>query len=130
MRLLARRWRLRTLMVAVAVVAAALGAWLQGERRRSEYQRRAVAHQKEWFAYAQSGSGTFHPNATCREFREEGYPPTEDGSHWHSIGGLPKRAVREWTAYHSAMEGKYWAAARFPWLPAPADPPAPPNPPR
>lgn len=132
MRLLPRRWRLRTLMIAVAVVAAALGGWLAIEHRRVDFRRRAVYHLDQRIDYeiVRSGHwGLTHRNDSCSEFQAEGYPPTRDGKHWHPIRGLPKRVVREWVEYHRAQEQKYWAAARAPWLPVAPDPPMPPEPP-
>jgi len=40
------RFRIRTLMIAVAVAGAALGAWIWIERRRTEFIERAAAHQR------------------------------------------------------------------------------------
>ena len=117
------------LMVAVGMVALGLGIWQTIKHRREESQRLARLHVNQMRLVGTYGSGWVHRNETCRAFQEEGYSSTEDGNHWHSLAGLPRRVVQDWNEYHGKMAAKYEAAARSPWLPVAADPPPPPMPP-
>ena len=130
MRFLAWRWRVRTMMVAVGMVALVLGGWLTIERRRAAFEERGWRHSTEtqkWMG-CWDGSATMCGNLACEEYQAEGYPPTPSGWHPHPVGGLPKRIVWEWMDYHTNMGEKYTNAADRPWLPVAADPPEPPAP--
>jgi hypothetical protein len=110
------RWRIRTLMVLVAVVAGAT-AFCEMRRRERAYRDRA------WYHLAAS-------HQLARDSR------------WHLCTfGLPERqaeAIRsresaERTAlstaaeYHRRLRAKYERAAQRPWLPVEPDPPPPPG---
>lgn len=128
MRLFAKRWRLRTLMAAVAAVGVGLGGWLTIERRRAEFRRRVDLHTEAKRPYRRFGAVMGCRNDTCAEYQAAGYPPSGVDWHWHPFGGLLTKAERTWSAYHAALAEKYDQAASRPWLPVVDDPPAPPDP--
>jgi hypothetical protein len=103
MRLWRPRWSVRWLMLAVALVASALG----GERwhrramaRRDEYRIRAIV----FTALEEIDKGEFEGCVRG--------------------GRIPEPDLRK-AEYHAAMRRKYEEAAAFPWFPVPPDPPEP-----
>ena len=93
------RFRLRTLLVAVAVVAVVLGfvCWKREmERRAYVYQRRAFYH------------------------LVRGFDGVRD---WIRARRSPE--VHRRVVYHDALAKKWHRAWRYPWLPVEPDPPEP-----
>ncbi len=98
------QFRLRTLLIVIGIVAIALGLW-----RRSELLRREAAfHEKEYRRYIGERF-----NFTRFHIRVDG-PIAPFAVH---LGKLAD--------YHGQLQEKYENAARYPWLPVPADPPPP-----
>lgn len=96
------RFRLRTLMIVVAVVGLLLGGGLTLRRRSAQFRVLAQHH------HALAGFATMtYADGSSTEFRltPEGYQAKQD---WHLV-----------------LRDKYKCAARYPWLPVPADPPEP-----
>src|SRR3954470_3776319 len=102
------RFRLRTLMIAVAVVAVVAGP----PQRRQRFQRVALSHEL--------AGALATPTAvkTASRLIDEGKFTEADSASmrapWPGRGASPK-----------AMGGKYRRAARVPWLSVPPDPPPP-----
>ena len=107
------RFRLRSLMVAVAVAGVVIGGESM-RRRRVDYLRQAQYH-----AHLQQRLVVFSP----------GWIPeteAEDERYRQAISRFfAKMASRPWTVYHARMKGKYLRAADRPWLPVVPDPPEP-----
>ena len=108
------RIRVRTLMIAVAMVALIFGrsAYL-GNRERDHRREAATIKLGDLELYllltAPGPGGLMHPDS--------GHPI------------VPASApIRSFIRYHHEMARKYAQAARQPWLPVAADPPAPPRP--
>src|SRR5690242_6532202 len=99
------RFRLRTLMIAVAVAALLLAAKLARERSVVYRERSFVA---ECFARA-------------IDFSLAGAEMRGDA--------IAAAKHREAQRYYLRLAAKYRRAARFPWLPVPPDPPPPEWPP-
>ena len=98
------RFRTRTLMVAVAVVAVLLGAGVKLRRRREHFAAMADTHE----AMTHAGGSVFGG-------------PEERERAW---AWFDKRYE-----FDKAMAEKYRRAARYPFLPVPPDPPEPKWPP-
>jgi hypothetical protein len=102
-------YRLRTLLIAVAVAALGMGKIVGLARRRESYLRQAAHHRKL--------SGEALLNALLVDLR------------YHWVPSEPERA--EMAAYerrgdfHAALQAKYERAARYPWLLVEPDPPRP-----
>jgi hypothetical protein len=102
------RFRVRTLMVAVAAIAVGLGSLFWLSKRRDEFLKLAAQHSSEagrleWELVAkEQGWGDRGSDARARAF---------DAIHWNG-----------------RMAAKYTHAANRPWLSVPLDPP-PPQPP-
>jgi hypothetical protein len=86
------------MMVLVALVGAALGAWAWVERRRSDFRWQAYQHDEKYRHYALRATGLTNV--------------VEPYDHMMS-------------AYHRAMMEKYKNAARWPWCPVVPDWPEP-----
>jgi hypothetical protein len=108
-----RRFRLRTLMIAVAVVAVMLGMlgrWMD-LHRRERYHRHAgtlIVSDLEMYLVCTASQGD-----------------TGDRSQEAAAAAKP---MFEFQEYHCAMQEKYERAFRHPWFPVAFDPPAPPAP--
>lgn len=93
------RFRIRTLMVAVAIAALAIGSWAIVERRRGRFLQIASYHKDRSVS-----------------IRAVDYL------------GMSDEAQTQWTDienWHIQMTEKYEKAARIPWLPVGTDPPPP-----
>ena len=97
------RFRLRTLMAAVAVVGVAVGVWVATSRwpaRRERHKVMTQAHRRaQLVAHGRWGR------------IDDTYALTKPN---------PSLAT-----YHARMVAKYRHAARYPWLPVGPDPPEP-----
>ena len=124
------RLRLRGLMIAVAIIGLLLGGSVALQRRSLRFKQLARYHAQGALLYARHGSGMFHDDTTCAEFREQEYSPSPNGQHYHPIGGFLTKRDGLWLRYHEQMAGKYVSAAESPWLPIAPDPPPPPGPDR
>jgi hypothetical protein len=102
------RFRLRTLLIAVAVagIVSGLAALRQ---RRAHFLELAALHER-----AES-----EPRVISVHFREE-VPVEERMKVWRQINASDKRAK-----YHHLLRVKYECAAARPWLPVAPDPPPP-----
>lgn len=117
------RFRIRTMMVAVAVLGTALGVLAE---RRARFLRRAAYHRTQ-----------FNPvSFTVAAFPGTGGPipaASESGLTelvaWDSQGNEltadQERAHSALNAWNSTLVNKYEHAARYPWLPVEPDPPPP-----
>jgi len=105
------KFRLRTLMIAVAVVAALLGRWVNF-RNRAHYHRqereRVLVSDLEFYLACTAAQGD--PESRPERARAAAGP------------------LIDFTNYHDAMSEKYDEAFRRPWLLVLNDPPAPPLP--
>ena len=108
------RFRLRTLMTLVAIVAMPLG-------RSVHFSNLARDHARERTGLI-SGDLDFYLLMA----------PDPRGAPMHPDSGLPIAKVvvpiRAFIAYHLELEQKYDSAARHPWLPVAPDPSPPPKP--
>lgn len=107
MQLSQTRFRLRSLMVWIALAALAMGAW-ETWRRREVYRARAAQHAREAQEYADVAWGL---DRFGRGDDEATTPHA--GLYW---------ALHD---YHRRLKEKYEQAARRPWSPVAADPPPP-----
>jgi hypothetical protein len=103
------RFRLRTLLVAVAVAALSLSG-LHLQRLSRAYQRRADQYSNEGFRWCEYGSAELEAQQRMSPQQFEAY-----------IG----RRFQEILRWRARMEAKYRRAARYPWLPVAPDPPLP-----
>lgn len=105
------RWRLRTLIVCVALIGAVLGGVVSLYRRSQSFERLAAYH-----------------GQTCHQLYESLQPLPETSTTVELIRIMKSQRPKdvetlEAAFYHDLMEHKYAAAARQPWLPVPPDPP-------
>ena len=122
------RFRIRTLMIAVAVIATALTAIAMRERS-ADLRRRAAYH-----AEAERSYMALHTRARVAVegilIHPDPLPPPQISFAVGDPDEIPfARACMDRYekafVYHSAMRRKYGHAARRPWLPVPPDPPPP-----
>lgn len=106
--------RLRTWIVAVAVLGAALGSW-ELWQRREHYLRKARFHHGRVTILAEIRAVGYFPR--CGIGLQDELPTVFNAKtaelHW------------EFVAYHRALERKYAWAADYPWLVLAPDPPPP-----
>ena len=110
------RFRLRTLMLAVAIVAIVLRlAPLRAEmnRRSDFYRQRAAYHAALAAAHRIAGK--------TQELRADRSKEDADAAR-HREGAAASAKV---AAYHAGMRDKYNRVARYPWLPVEPDPQSP-----
>jgi hypothetical protein len=108
----------RALLIADAGEGSAAGA-----RRRAELERRMAAEEKRLPAAGAGGaSRSVDPSPVRRAADRDGV------ARWDRTAA----GWAEWSAghrarasYHARLRRKYERAARYPWLPVPADPPEP-----
>jgi hypothetical protein len=104
------RYRLRTLLIAVAVVALGMGTIVGLARPRESYLRQATQHRK-----------------LSNDARL--YVMSIDHRYLHWGPSEPERtemaAYERRGDYHAALQAKYERAARYPWLPVDPDRPEP-----
>ena len=129
MRLPRLRFRLRGLMVLVAVVGLGLGATLTTQRRQERFLRLADSHfqRSSRYHHARIGSAIIHDDASCPEFRQKGHLPSEGGWHHHPLSGLSSKHDEDWSIHHDTLYLKYMKANQSPRRPVEADPPLPPG---
>jgi hypothetical protein len=155
MRRLRVRFTVRTMMVAVAVVAVAVGGGLtvtRLKRLRDEYRQKAEYHAQEMGQWDLSGGVLglyFFEGRNVYELSPDGrflrwYPlptppvvtPFPGDVPWvEGTNGLPEDdrakvtrrflAYRARAVYHAALRRKYERAAASPWLAIDPDPPEP-----
>lgn len=114
------RFRLRTLLLAVTVVALLLAGGVTLHKRRQRFLAIASQHRvAEWFSSAASGMASSIPTV--------GEGP---GVALLRLPDTMPGGVRAQSVFHAAMRVKYERAARYPWLPVEPDPPAPEGPAR
>src|SRR4051812_40964927 len=105
------RFRLRTLLIAVALAALVLGLW----RRAASLRQRAADHANKAGEYANDALLILHNEGQVSE---------------ESVR-IDERIVARCIAligYHRRLSGKYERAIWRPWLSLQRDPPAPPDP--
>jgi hypothetical protein len=109
------RFRLRALMIAVAILALlAFGESMR--RRRGRYRVLAEYHALSERSYAMF----------ARMYRETlPFPTDEPGAALSPAARAKAERAEAGGAYHAAMRRKYEHAARSPWLPVEPDPPPP-----
>jgi peptidoglycan/LPS O-acetylase OafA/YrhL len=103
------RFRLRTLLIAVAVAAMALSG-LHLWRLSREYRRRADQYSSEHFIWEGDGAAEL-------EARQRMSP-----AEWEAYMDRRYQEILRWRQH---MQAKYRRAARYPWLSVPPDPPEP-----
>ncbi len=105
------RFRLKTLMIAMALLAACLGRWMNFRHiayvHHQELGKILVSELELYFVYTQA----------------QGEPADR-----HLQAYSAAQPLLDFVRYHWAMEEKYTDAFRHPWLWVPRDPP-PPTPP-
>jgi hypothetical protein len=109
MRLPRMRFTVRDSMVAVAILAVALGtvAGLRGRRESFERRARMFAQKASDEIMAEQDYRTSQPGSNF------GYDPRSTTAHYELID------------YYDSLREKYKQAAARPWLPVAPDPPAP-----
>jgi hypothetical protein len=112
------RFRLRTLLAAVAVVGVICSVPPQLRARRAEFERRALEHGLEEHAWLDRAGG---PVIYCK---------LAHVSERQIEADYARRGPRAWWAYrvaihHRRLSEKYARLARSPWLPGEPDPPPP-----
>ena len=125
MRLPRLRFRLRWLLVLVAVAGVMFGVGAALRRRQRQFEQLTKEHAQGSLKYARAGSAYWHEDASCVEFQENQSLPSPGGYHMHPLAGLSTKHDNQWQSYHSAMARRYQRARQRPWLPVGADP-APP----
>jgi hypothetical protein len=136
------QFRLRTLLVAVAVagVAVAGGAmWRRGE----SFRRGAARHSEQQAEWAEDASSKDVLAERCGNYARLARPGYNAGlpagwdqrtaeSHsadeWDRMADEARASAAHSArraAYHSRLRSKYERAARYPWLPVAPDPPEP-----
>jgi hypothetical protein len=110
------RFHLRTFLIAVAVVAVALGIVPMG-RLRARYSERAAGHVESAQFYLEHPRAADQGHGGCLKIGAKG-PIEEIEAAYRRVA--PK--YRRIADYHSLMARKYERAARYPWLPAERDP--------
>jgi hypothetical protein len=135
MRMRRVRSTLRLMLVVIAVVGIAFGAFVTTSRRSTTFGERAKHHaeeifgiedevfpdpawQKFWFSHDPD-----EPRPQGRTFHPPGWEPASEGDPPEFKSWRLSQARR--IAYHEAMMKKYTRAARYPWFPVPSDPPEP-----
>lgn len=124
------RFRIRTMMVVVAIVAVLIGSSIQIRRlrgRSSYYNQRWVQAQNEGRALRATSAPFVQLLRNIESQRDEEFPADEKE--------LRERAARDLRVEVSArtkliehfdrLEAKYRRAARYPWFPVASDPPTP-----
>lgn len=132
------RFRIRTMMIAVAVVAVlwvlvrSAASWLL---LAPSYQAHADLHAREYATYEQAKLNAVRQAEEARS-DPEGYrkkyllisgDPDDSAAKkdlaeaWMSLA----RSSEPWIRYHGAMAQKYRRLARYPWLTVEPDPPLP-----
>jgi hypothetical protein len=136
------RWRVRTLLIATAVVAAALGfgGWGKDVRRRArDFGRRAALHaaegqaareaERQALAELHAGEQTVAHLRRLRE-REEFSCSDDFFEQWaSSLAEMRQRATdyAERSAYHARWRRLYEDASWKPWASVPPEPPGEPT---
>lgn len=113
---LPRHIHLRTILIAVAVVAFLLagGLWVAEMLRvRGRHLDRVALHTRGLQAIE------FEAAKGRKRLQTRPGPAVEQAWERFVAGNRP------WIAYHRRMLAKYRRAARYPWLPVPPDPPRP-----
>jgi hypothetical protein len=126
------RFRLRTLLIAVAVVATVMGL----QRRRADFLGRAEQHGRmELHRHAQARGlgGAILPRPMFEALMDS--DDLRSGCGWANYRGVRFEgkerlstlgaALEQMAAHHAALRRKYERAARYPWLPVAPDPPPP-----
>jgi hypothetical protein len=106
------RFRLRTMMILVAVVGVIAGIGIVGERRRARFSELADQHRLQVVNVLEG------PTDYDGEFRGD---PDVLNLEMRPVTGV----VRLRDLWHMAMARKYRRATRYPWLPVEPDPPEP-----
>jgi hypothetical protein len=114
------RFRLRTLLVAVAVAAVMLGVIVPMVRLRARYSERAAGHGGSAQFYLEHARAADQGHGGCMKIGARG-SIQEIKAAYRRVA--PK--YRRIADYHSLMARKYERASRYPWLPVPPDPPPP-----
>ncbi len=109
------RFRLRTLMVLVAVVAILLG-------RSVHFSNLAHHHARERRGLI--GSSDLEVYLVMQP-ASRGWPGHPESGHPIVKVEVP---IRAFVAHHLELEAKYDSASRYPWFPVAPDPPEPPKP--
>jgi hypothetical protein len=127
------RYTVRLMLVLVGAVGIILGAWVITNRRSAAFREHVRHHEEEIFGIEDENPPhnsdwerfwfSDDPRPSTGKFYPPGWePPAEDDP----------PTIRSWRlsqarriAHHEAMIKKYTRAARYPWLPVPADPPEP-----
>ena len=108
------RFRLRTLMVAVAAAGVVVFPAIEGERRRQQFEGLASFHAAMWLGaslVSQGGDPLPLPD-----------PCPVPGT---VVPGADDPYLPGKIALHRTLMEKYRRAARYPWLPVPPDQPPP-----
>jgi hypothetical protein len=113
------RFRLRTLLAAVAVVGVICSVPSQLRARRADFERRALEHGREEHAWLDRAGG---PIIYCK---------LAHVSQGQIEADYARRGPRAQWAYrvaihHRRLSEKYARLAHYPWLPVEPDPPPPP----
>ena len=132
------RFRLRTLMVAVAVVGLGIAAERLRERSRrfAEFARNNASQaascdrtgrEAEAMAAALL-AGLIKPPPRVLDALKRDLKTGDDSvaaARWAGMQRQGAARMARYVAYYSALQRKYERAARHPWLPVPPDPPRP-----
>lgn len=112
------RWRVRSLMAGMAILAVLLGAAAGIERRRESFRRLAAYHfHAEDSLFERAGPLPDCGTGMTDADREEIVKSRGREAYWAYQAAL----------YHDELGNKYLEASKRPWLPVSADPPAPPS---
>ena len=120
------RWRVRSLLVGIALLATGLAAWVAIERRAGRFRSLAAYHlPANGILVDQAGGGL-----ECVQVGEDETLEAAVERVFAARGGQEYLASKA-AMYHWALFEKYRAAAATPWRSVAADPPSPPmaNPP-
>jgi|SRR6516165_4914125 hypothetical protein len=118
------RFRIKDLLVMIAVLGALLGAGLASARLISlseDYEKKAKM-------YSSLEEIVRLTEASCRDAENDPDPlyRLRHGKEWHDRAEISARQRQ----YYRSMKEKYLRAAARPWEPVPPDPPEPPEQPQ
>jgi hypothetical protein len=112
------RWRTRSFMIFVAIVAVSMGVGVELRRRSQVFHRMAEYH-----------SAASHQLADEGRYHFCGYGRSSEQIETYNARAktADEKLALAASEYHESLRGKYESASRWPCLPIDPDPPPPPR---
>ncbi len=115
------RWRVRSMLISVALVAIGLAAWVALERRSEHFTHLAAYHLQAHGELVDQAGGPLQ----CLQLEgDEALEAVMEGT--FAARGKQEYLAYKASTYHWDLFEKYRNAAARPWLSIEADPPPPP----